>query len=734
MHGTSVFKLGFISYSLGLVFFARLARTHNEPQKKNHTRNQRHGDHVHYGRRVVSAVILKVTLYSSITYLLELSREIIRVVAMEGNLTETAEKLPQEPAPQEETAESAAAIPTYSTRGRASDDPLERLAREAEERSSHQGTSSHPSFLSDSLTEEERRTRTRYIPDVEGMHALRKQQVKNDLQLARAAIEEDRPTALTLTFGNNDLNIPSPAFIAPEEVIPKPSPRHVEAVSAFNPPRPPESIGSKKKHRMKRWQERPAEIEIDLNKYRLTVQRTREELKKLVLEKERIQTVDGHFRRHYWNHLNCLDDEIALLTAELATVQQDCVQAADLLTSRTRSRGAGKFVMRDVLAVLKARGIVMQQQGVGFDDLPMNDPRPKGAGGVGILSFQDWNRNTEIEQGQFAKAWILPGERVESPYGPGEVLAVFTWSKLDPDEPPHEALLMGDSDAVMTEAQQKQRNEDGPLCLLAPRVAVKLPFGVGFFPLHAVELEEDPVAHFGDERLLKRWKGILETAKMTSGILDLEAMASVLAKKDDGSDAMVDEDENENPVLAEIQERHSRLLPFGSGLLPTACGRGGNLHKEDIAKLDKSVENMLYNGDGVLGDPNNPGVPESIRELEGARQENIHLSAKVLALKHKLVRQKRVRLLNERTDASNTIRAARVEALVNEMRADLKSLKNRLDDEIRELGIDKERAERILAEYFESLDTIYEGEASPAKRPRREKPSGEDLDEEFAHA
>jgi hypothetical protein len=51
-------------------------------------------------------------------------------------------------------------------------------------------------------------------------------------------------------------------------------------------------------------------------------------------------------------------------------------------------------------------------------------------------------------------------------------------------------------------------------------------------------------------------------------------------------------------------------------------------------------------------------------------------------------------MLNERT--SGYKRFARVEALcLGEMRSDLKSLKSRLDDEIRELGISERQAENL---------------------------------------
>jgi hypothetical protein len=177
------------------------------------------------------------------------------------------------------------------------------------------GGSDHPSrnvvresFLSDSLTEKEIRTRTRVLPNLDGMHGLRKSEVKSDLSLARG----DRPlktskrksrdvvdssndmdtdtdngaTASVMTTttmmmdnttttanaaadesNNNDpsiyrtvaigkyhtLGMPSGSFLPPpaqpatttanNNNNKRPSPRHVDSIVAYNPPRPPDSLG-----------------------------------------------------------------------------------------------------------------------------------------------------------------------------------------------------------------------------------------------------------------------------------------------------------------------------------------------------------------------------------------------------------------------------------------------------------------------------------------------------------
>ena len=79
-------------------------------------------------------------------------------------------------------------------------------------------------------------------------------------------------------------------------------------------------------------------------------------------------------------------------------------------------------------------------------------------------------------------------------------------------------------------------------------------------------------------------------------------------------------------------------------------------------------------------------VPAKFREWEDIRDELSLLRAQVLQRRNELARQRRLRVMNERALATTTDKATRVENLVSEMRADLKSLKDRLDYELIELG------------------------------------------------
>jgi len=85
---------------------------------------------------------------------------------------------------------------TYSTRGRSTETAAAAAVEEKKpERSTIIKTfedlprpkdpPSGVSFLVEALTEEERRTRTRFLPDVDGMHMLRKNEIKDDVAMAR---------------------------------------------------------------------------------------------------------------------------------------------------------------------------------------------------------------------------------------------------------------------------------------------------------------------------------------------------------------------------------------------------------------------------------------------------------------------------------------------------------------------------------------------------------------------
>lgn len=76
------------------------------------------------------------------------------------------------------------------------------------------------------------------------------------------------------------------------------------------------------------------------------------------------------------------------------------------------------------------------------------------------------------------------------------------------------------------------------------------------------------------------------------------------------------------------------------------------------------------------------------------------MEGQAIQLRNKLYRQRRIRFLNEKNAVSAQKRRDRFEFLLTEMKSDLDMLKDRLKDELAELGIDQDRARHILSEYY----------------------------------
>lgn len=110
-------------------------------------------------------------------------------------------------------------------------------------------------------------------------------------------------------------------------------------------------------------------------------------------------------------------------------------------------------------------------------------------------------------------------------------------------------------------------------------------------------------------------------------------------------------------------------------------------------------------------------MPRPAKTWEDMRQDSYTLQSKALHLRNELHRQRRIRALNERTHASFRDRSLRAEALVVEMKEDLKSLKDRLGDEVGELGIDGEKAQDLLAAHYKKKRDAdaNDSEAAPPK-------------------
>jgi len=691
---------------------------------------------------------------------------------------------------------------TYSTRGRSTEaaaveeKPHRINIRDTFEESPRpKDPPSGVSFLVEAMTEEERRTRTRFLPDVDGMHMLRKNEVKDDVALASSLPSIVSPSGLlqtrtgrlgsvsgrsndsmdvdgeevilaindestkTIELPSSTLTIPSDAFVAPKGVVvgetdinieikefepTVQSPSIVESVMSFNPPRPPESVGGKKKHRMIRWERRPEDIEVDMKNYRRTVQRTRQELQKSEVEYERLEMIDAHLRHHFLNHSELLDQDYNNLHDQLEVEVENLIQESDLVGSRTRSRNLTKVdvVMRDVLTMLtRNEQKDVSMDGVGNEESASSVLFP-GVGGLNSQAFIDWERSTELESMNPCVSWIEPGQQVTTPYGEGTVIAV-----IPPESPPTndsaKTLIAenGNKSELQTNSKNKNEMSEERLnhihdknkydSLLPLRVKVRLGYGVGVFVASSIVKMESP-AHFTDAKLAKRWKGMIDSALEVGPCIDLQGMIPNIEKISEG---IPDHDEKETEEVSSIdvdvnlksisatstaaKKSNNDFLKIGASLVPTKFGRGNFLHNMKIRDIEESLQNVLYGGHGVLGRKSNPGVTKDMRKWEDDEQEYLNLRASVLQLKNALYRQRRIRVLNERTTSSMNDRYLRAEELVSEMRSDLKSLKRRLGDELKELGITDGTANRILFQFYQGHQEEDKGDASTPKRLRR---------------
>jgi len=722
-----------------------------------------------------------------------------------------------------ETTEESSKEQPYSTRGRstagsggedkssASFEPigetLEELSRPKEPGAS---------FLVETLTEEERRTRTRYIPDVEGMHVLRKAEVKDDIALARSLPTlvsdkgdiqsraerlasstgrrgsmdvDDVPSAnddgvTTIELPTRELVIPSDVFVAPEgvavgdsegTVVAKPTekskaktkaPSYIETTVAFNPPRPPESIGAKKKHRVLRWERRPDDIEVDMKNYRRTVQRTRQELQKSEAELDRLETVDAHLRRHFINHLDLLKEEHDQLKDTIQPEIEKLSQFTGLSGgSRTRNRNAPKpsVVMRDVLTMLQKgdlKDIPMEEDpavaaAIAEAKAPIGAGTP-GIGGLNVGAFLDWDRSTTMKVSEPAMAWLEPGQTVDTPDGQGIVVAVLpieTHKEKEPsedetkeDSTPQKAPPAEDKKTELSAAKKKSETTDTSVkeeeekkaarekehdkykSVPPSQVKVRISGSEKVFNMDVILLADNP-AHYSDKKLAKRWKGMIKSALEVGPCVDVEGLGSIVtpAAGSTGSDSgsiegnkpSVDVEDSGNG--APVAEEERPFLPVNASLFPTIAGRGNLLHSMKIGDIENELHDALYDGHGVLGRTSNPGVTADVRGWEDDEQEYLTLKASSLQLRNALYRQRRIRMLNERTANSMKDKIQRADDLVADMRVDLKNLKLKLEEELTELGISEEDANSILSKYYQvqQAEDEEEGDTSTPKRLKR---------------
>ncbi|KAL7573225.1 hypothetical protein ACA910_021767 [Epithemia clementina (nom. ined.)] len=218
-----------------------------------------------------------------------------------------------------------------------------------------------------------------------------------------------------------------------------------------------------------------------------------------------------------------------------------------------------------------------------------------------------------------------------------------------------------------------------------------------------------------------RWRCMIDSAQHFGEFEDMEAMMDFSAVKASGGESQ-DGEASYNGTNVDPGESHpskrSRLLPFGSDLIPTPIGCAAFVYQKNMDEIDGEYTKVFFRGKSVLGLKENIGVPELVRDAEDKHQNRIVLKARLRQLKNEVDRQRRIRQLNQRTYAAAQERAVRIESLVSEMRTDLRSLKRRLDEEVKALGIDDAEAEKIMLAYYNRDGSGDGDESSPLKRSR----------------
>jgi len=636
------------------------------------------------------------------------------------------------------------------------------------------------SFL-DSLTDEERRTRSRHIPNVPGFRRLHKSEIKHDLKIAKTVggfsmlfdDDEERLEGSEDEISNKDISEESAVseelltndeqqaaggpFVDPctyndvvqdtscnktfaaddatsahnnnntssssdsskiknnkSNIIRLRSPRTVESVSAFDPPRPPESCASIKKTRMVRWEQNPQDVVLrELESYKNTVIRTRLQLHKTESERQRVEDVGESLRVHYFHSLKATREECQVVEKETQQLQLKSALEADLLYStRTRSKGNNNCSMRDVLSVLRTRGEKVSS---------LNSSRRVVDLGNGNITGGGPDSNTQCQ-------CIIPGDRVSTAYGVGVVKNVFGFRLLGKTTviPPSLCVRLsyGDLHIVFpnndlklltnancaTDAKLVSRwksmimsSDTAPLWLDA--IAMN-PYNMCSKDGYEYPSNDAAPFHSSQNKTIRdstTTSCIDDHASASSSEVDLESsnVASEVAEGNEERRITGKHVETVLPSTSKVDDDQRRSIPFRGGMLPVAGRYGSLLDECPLLTVQTSLDMSLNSGEGILGRPSNSVIPSNIKDWEGRRQQLYIMKGKVLTLQNQLFQERRARMTNERAFGISQERMERVGMLLTEMTADLQSLKKRLHEELTQLGISQDRAREMLSDFFQ---------------------------------
>ncbi len=286
------------------------------------------------------------------------------------------------------------------------------------------------------------------------------------------------------------------------------------------------------------------------------------------------------------------------------------------------------------------------------------------------------------------------------------------------------------------------------LNLIPAQVRVRLHSdgSVQSFGLSDLTLVEDP-SSYSDEQLIERWKKMVATAETVGCCANVDAMDSLtddppssrstsaassvensmeidtpsqqVTSKEDAK-ARLDEYGMGYADLSKTKMSTNRVVPVASDMLLNPSLRGTSLATIPFEKFEQYLDPMLFDGKGVLGRHDNPGVPSDIKQWEDVRYELVTLKGRADQLRNELHRQRRIRGYNERTRHVLDERAERVEGLLAEMKSDLVTLKERLGDELGELGMTQDYAAELLTAYIKDRSSALENQefTMPKKRSK----------------
>mmetsp|Transcript_5767 Transcript_5767/g.12207 ORF Transcript_5767/g.12207 Transcript_5767/m.12207 type:complete len:852 (-) Transcript_5767:1139-3694(-) len=627
----------------------------------------------------------------------------------------------------------------------------------------------------ESLTEEERRTRTRFLPDIDGFSMLTKVECKSDLKAARSLTyksnRKDGPTdsGTGLDDDTSKSVLRRGPFVPPldEEMIGSSvyddenadkkddgntsgksdeckirgrnglnlmAPFMVESMTAFNPLRPPESGGTSKKRRLNRWEKHPAEIDTDLETYKCTVEQTRKELRRCEAEREKVEAVGQVLKCHFLQHIKLLRQENSVLDFEMKKIQSIHANEADLISTRRRRGNA----VKDAIMVLKSYGDkIRDKKGVfpvscteGFN-FEGNNIR---SGIGGIAPYIEAGTQQETPLNGVANGWIIPGNKVRTPYGCGVVIEVVEATLIKDYEGDGdlvrsmESVFVNIGDSLQS-IDKNSGDQSYSIQIIPSRFVVQLPFGIAYMMSSELELDEDP-STYSDAQLCARWRAMAKTALSTSGYIDSMAMRNFLS--DEGYDEISDGPseqliaklasnvpEKENGIESSSQNTRTssiesiddhgvvnastesgkhRLLKFGDTLLPTPGGRGAPASDLPIGllthEIDKKVD-TIFTKKGFLASDSALVTPEGFCEWENERIELYEYKAKLMQLQNTLRRQIEYRTQNEKLINGMGNNYERLVGMCEDLQADLQRIKESNRQDLREHGITDTEAYNI---------------------------------------